>query len=307
MTHDFLIAKLHALNFDMNALNLIFDYLTGRKQRVKVNSSFSSSRYISGVPRGSVLGSLLFNISVIYSYLLTKTDIMNYADDNTPYVCSENVGVTLEKLEEVGKVLFEWFSNNFFKANADKCHLILITDEPFSINTDNEVIEKSSNKKLLGINLNNRLGFDTHVANICSRVSKKLHALARISQYMSIHKRRMTMKAFIASEFGYCPLVWMFHSRKLNSRVNKLHERALRIVYQDYASSFTELLEKDNSTTIHNRNIQLLATKVKNGLSLPFMNEISLENAQHYYDLRKKTEFKTMLKRCTTESKLQLF
>ena len=69
----------------------------------------------------------------------------------------------------------------------------------------------------------------------------------------------------------------------------------------------TELLEKDNSTTIHNRNIQLLATKVKNGLSLPFMNEISLENAQHYYDLRKKTEFKTMLKRCTTESKLQLF
>ena len=91
---------------------------------------------------------------------------MNYADDNTPYVCSENVGVTLEKLEEVGKVLFEWFSNNFFKANADKCHLILITDEPFSVNTDNEVIEKSSNKKLLGINLNNRLGFDTHVVNI---------------------------------------------------------------------------------------------------------------------------------------------
>ena len=44
------------------------------------------------------------------------------------------------------------------------------------------------------------------------------------------------MKAFIASEFGYCPLVWMFHSRKLNSRVNKLYERALRIVYQDYAS-----------------------------------------------------------------------
>ena len=106
----------------------------------------------------------------------------------------------------------------------------------------------------------------------------------------------MISKAFIASYFGYCPLVWMmFHSRKLNSRVNKLHERALRIVYQDYTSSFTELLEKDNSTTIHNRNIQLLATelfKVKNGLSQPFMNEIFVENPEHYYDLRKKTEFK---------------
>ena len=101
----------------------------------------------------------------------------------------------------------------------------------------------------------------------------------------------MTMKAFITSEFGYCPLVWMFHCRKLNSRVNKLHERALRIVYQDYISSFTELLEKDNSTTMHNRNIQLLATelfKVKNELLPPFMNEIVVENAEHYYDLRKK-------------------
>ena len=74
----------------------------------------------------------------------------------------------------------------------------------------------------------------------------------------------------------------MFHSRKSNSQVNKLYERALRIIYQDYASSFTELLGKDNSTTIHNRNMQLLATEVKNGLSPPFMNEIFVGNAQHY-------------------------
>ena len=77
------------------------------------------------------------------------------------------------------------------------------------IYVDDEIIKNSNNKKLLGIILNNRLGFDTHVANICNRVSKKLYALARISQYMNIHKRRMAMKAFIASEFGYCPLVWM--------------------------------------------------------------------------------------------------
>ena len=88
-----------------------------------------------------------------------------------------------------------------------------------------------------------------------------------------------------ASEFGYCPLVWMFHSRKLS----KLHERASRTIYQYYASPFTDFLQKDNSTTIHNRNIQLLATelfKVKNGLPPPFMNEISVENAQNYYDLK---------------------
>ena len=90
----------------------------------------------------------------------------------------------------------------------------------------------------------------------------------------------MTVKALTAFEFGYCPLVWMFHSRKLNSRVNKLHERALRIVDQDYASSFTEVLEKNNWTTIYNRNTQLLPTKlfkIKNVLSPPFMNKNFVE------------------------------
>ena len=88
------------------------------------------------------------------------------------------------------------------------------------------------------------------------------------------------MKAFIASEFGYFPLLRMFRNRKLNTI--KLHERALRIVYPDYPSSFTELLTKENSTSIHNRNIQLLVTelfKVKNGLLPSFMKEIFVENA----------------------------
>ena len=72
---------------------------------------------------------------------------MSYVDDKTSYVCSENVDATLEKLEEVGKILFHWFSNNSLKTNADKFHLILSTDEPFSINIDNEVIKNSNNKK----------------------------------------------------------------------------------------------------------------------------------------------------------------
>ena len=215
MTHDLLIAKLHALNFDMNALNLIFDYLTERKRRVKINSSFNLYLNIfQGVQQGSISGTLLFNLFLCDLFLFfQEADIISYADDNTPYVCSENIDVVLEKLKEVGKALFECFSNNLLKTNPDQCYLILSTDEPFSIYIDKEVIKNSSNKKLLGINLNNRLGFDTHVANICDRVSKTFHALGRTSQYTNIHKRRMTMKAFVASEFGYSQLVWMFHSR----------------------------------------------------------------------------------------------
>ena len=105
MIHDLLLAKLHALNFDMNALNLIFDYLTGKNYdsqpdnlTVKINSSFSSNRdMFQGFLQGSILGPLLL-------FFVGEADIMSYADDNTPYVCSKNVGVTLEKIDEVGKV-----------------------------------------------------------------------------------------------------------------------------------------------------------------------------------------------------------
>ena len=105
-----------------------------------------------------MLGPLLINLFLCDLFLFAEeADVMSYPDDNNPYVCPENVDVTLEKLEEVGKVAFEWFSNNFLKANADKYHLILSMDEPFSINIDNEVIKNSNNKKQLRINLNNRL------------------------------------------------------------------------------------------------------------------------------------------------------
>ena len=70
------------------------------------------------------------------------------------------------------------------------------------------------------------------------------------------------MKAFIESQFGYCPLVWMFCNRTLNARINRIHERALRIVYNDYDSSFVDLLARDNAFTIHHRNIQTLGIEI---------------------------------------------
>ena len=105
---------------------------------------------------------------------------------------------------------------------------------------------------------------------------------------MSSEKLRVIMKAFIESQFGYCPLIWMFHSRTLNNRINKLHERALRLVYKDPQASFRELLVKDKTVTIHHRNLQKLATemyKVKNGDSPIIMQNI-FQQIPNYYNLR---------------------
>ena len=70
------------------------------------------------------------------------------------------------------------------------------------------------------------------------------------------------MKAFIESKFNYCPLVWMFHSRTMNNKINRIHERALSLFYSDDISSFNELLKKDQSFSIHHRNIQSLPIKL---------------------------------------------
>ena len=172
----------------------------------------------------------------------------------------------------------EWVKNNGLKANPDKFHLILNeTDEKYFIEIENYKIPNSICEKLLGINIDNKLSFDYHVAGLCSKASQKLHALSRISHFMKTKQRQIIMKSFIHSQFGYCPLVWMFHSRKLNNRINKIHERSLRIVYDDRKSTFRELLHKDNYFTIHERNIQTLAIelyKVVNGISPQLMSQV---------------------------------
>ena len=91
---------------------------------------------------------------------------------------------------------------------------------------------------------------------------RKPNALARISSYMSQTKLKIIMNAFISSQFGYYPLVWMFHSRRLNNRINRIYERALRLVYNDTQSNFAELLSKDKSFSIHHRNLQALAIEI---------------------------------------------
>ena len=101
------------------------------------------------------------------------------------------------------------------------------------------------------------------------------------------------MKSFIELQFGYCPLIWMFHGRGVNNKINQLHERSLRIVHKDNNSSFKELLKKDNSFTVHHRNIQSLAIelfKVKENLSNTIMSDI-LKTRTLPYNLRPNTDF----------------
>ena len=184
----------------------------------------------------------------------------------------------LTQLENESKLLLNWISNNQLKANPNKFHLVLSEkDTSLSIQVAGFDIKNQQSAKLLGIKIDSKLTFNEHVSDLCCKASQKLHALARVRNFMSLKQRKIIMRTFILSHFSYCPLIWMLHSRSLNKRINKIHERALRLVYKDDISSFEELLTRDNSFTIHERNIQTLAIelyKIVNRLSPKIMDLI---------------------------------
>ena len=135
--------------------------------------------------------------------------------------------------------------------------------------------------KLLRVTIESELTFQHYTETVCKKPSQKLNASARLCAIIPFQKRRILMQAFFISQFSYSPLVWMFHSRNINIRINNLHFRALRMVYRDNTSTFEELLKRDGSVTIHHRILQFLAIemfKVDRGLAPVFMNEIFPKN-----------------------------
>ena len=101
------------------------------------------------------------------------------------------------------------------------------------------------------------------MSHLCKRGSKKFDALARITPHINISERCIIMNVLL-SQFGYCPLAWICHSRANHSKINRPHERCPRIIYSDKSSSFEALLEKDGFVSIHNRNFQRLAIEMYN-------------------------------------------
>ena len=188
--HELLLAKLNAYGFDNWGLIFICSYLSERKQRIKINSFLSCwAEILFGVPQGSILGPHLFN-SYICDIFFEVRDLeyASFADDTTACICLPEMIPILEKLKKGIQSMFDWFPENFLKANADKCHLITSSKVPVDIQISNIKVNSESRVKLLGIHIGNRLNFDYHVSQPCKKASKKLHALVRIFKYVEYLK-----------------------------------------------------------------------------------------------------------------------
>ena len=146
---DLIIAKLNTYGFKLPALKLMHSYLSDRKQRTKVNHAYSLwDEILFGVPQGSILGPILFNIFLSDLFLvISNTDFFSYADDNTIYDSDNSIDDVISSLQESAEKLFQWLSHNQMKGTIDKCHLIVSTDEPIEIRVGESLIKSSTCEK----------------------------------------------------------------------------------------------------------------------------------------------------------------
>ena len=239
--HNLLISKLSWYGVTPKSLKLIFSYSSNRTQGVTISNSYRrKSEFKYGVPQGSVLGPLPFNINLSDLFFEYEDDNNSrYADDINPYSCVQDMPFVISELQRIAKKNFNWSRNNHMKANPEKCQRKGKLYKGKFSNVQKEILSShasigsSLNEKLLGINLDSELKFEKHINKIWNIVNKKLNALHRIGSHISFGKRKMLLRVFFESQFSYCPVIWMFNSRTLNNKINRLHEKSLIIVYGD--------------------------------------------------------------------------
>ena len=162
---------------------------------------------------------------------------------------------------------------------------------------NNNEIASSNEEKLLGILLDSKLNFDSHITPLCKKAGQKLSALARINHYLTQDQK--LLNSVVKAQFSYCPLIGMFTSRYLNNALNSIHERALRLIYNDYELPFDRILEDNERKSIHQKNIESLAIEVykfQAGLTPPIVSDLFVTR-ENNYNLRNFQELKSSLRR----------
>ena len=161
----------------------------------------------------------------------------------------------------------------------------------------NITIKNSASEKHLGVIIDNKLDATEHLNTVCKKANLRLHALNRICRFLSSEQHVLIINAYIKSLFNYCPLVWMFCYRGIMSKMNKVHERSLRLLLKKYKDNFQDLLRSSGNISIHRRCINSLLTESYKYVHVLFpkiMDEVFSTKA-NIYNIRQFNVFETYI------------
>ena len=212
--HDLLIAKLHAYGFSENCVTFFYFSLKRRNKSVEIsNTNNLMKELLSGVPQGSILVPILFNIFINYLFLwLSTADLHNFADENTISAFSKDLQELIKKLEDASECAIKLFTNNCMIVKPGKFQSIIIESSkgkinPQSLKTKGNSNENSKCVRLLSIEIDNHSNFQSHISTTCEKAAGQLNALFCLKSSLNQDQRNAIANSLIYSNFSYCPLI----------------------------------------------------------------------------------------------------
>ena len=220
----------------------------------------------------------------------TSVEVLNFADDNTLSAFANTITELKKILDEGATAAIKWLESNEMIANQDKFKVIVlkkpsIETDNINITVGNMEIKPSASVKLLGLDIDENLNFIKHIKKMCKKASAKLNAIKRLSFYLSEKDKKLLVEAHVISHFNYSSTVWHFCGLVEVHKMEKLHERCIRFIYNEYNKSYFDLLEEKTLTTLYGKRTLAMCCetfKTVNGLNASYMKDIFTNRPSKY-------------------------